>query len=118
MATSLSSSSSESISPRSTPSPTKRSEENRECREIDRETAERDRCPRAGSTEVAYDKNLTFLRSLGPEQDEPMDLSMKDTDGQEVDAGSMEEEEEKSSNSEENELLQDTGPPLDLTRKT
>lgn len=50
-----------------------------------------------------------------------MDLSMKDTqtDGQEVDAGSLEEEEEtKSSNSEENELLQDTGPPLDLTRKT
>ncbi|XP_012531948.1 uncharacterized protein LOC105834194 [Monomorium pharaonis] len=121
MATSLSSSSSESVSPRSTPSPTKRSEENRECREIDRDTAERDRCPRANSIEVAYDKNLTFLRSLGPEQDEPMDLSMKDTQtdgGQEMDAGSLAEEEEKSSNSEENELLQDTGPPLDLTRKT
>lgn len=120
MVTSLSTSSSESVSPRSTPSPTKRSEENRECREVDRETGERDRCPKVGSIEVAYDKNLTFLRSLGPEQEEPMDLSMKDTqtDGQEVDAGSMEEEEEeKSSNSEENEQ-QDTGPPLDLTRKT
>ncbi|KAL0124566.1 hypothetical protein PUN28_006423 [Cardiocondyla obscurior] len=121
MATSLSSTSSESVSPRSTPSPTKRSEENRECREIDREIGERDRRPRAGSIEVAYDKNLTFLRSLGPEQEEPMDLSMKDirTDGQEMDAGSVEEdEEEKSSNSEENELQQETGPPLDLTRKT
>lgn len=50
-----------------------------------------------------------------------MDLSMKETrtDGQEVDAGSLaEEEEDRSSGSEETELLQDTGPPLDLTRKT
>lgn len=50
-----------------------------------------------------------------------MDLSMKDTqtDVLEMDAGSIEEEEEeKSSDSEDNELLQDTGPPLDLTRKT
>lgn len=71
--------------------------------------------------EAAYDKSLAFLRSLGPEQEEPMDLSMKDTqtDEQEADVGSMEEEEERSSDSEDNELLQDnTGPPLDLTRKT
>jgi len=51
-----------------------------------------------------------------------MDLSMKDTrtDGQEAEAGSVEEDddEERSSDSETNELLQDTGPPLDLTRKT
>lgn len=113
--TSLSSSSSESVTPRSTPSP-KRSEESRECREVD--TAERG-CPRAGSIEVTYDKSLAFLRSLGPEQEEPMDLSMKDvqTDGPEADAASTEEE-NKSSDSEDNELLQDTGPPLDLTRKT
>ncbi|XP_032681840.1 hormone receptor 4-like [Odontomachus brunneus] len=117
MVTSLSSSSSESVTPRSTPSP-KRSEESRECREVGRETVERG-CPRAGSIEVTYDKSLAFLRSLGPEQEEPMDLSMKDvrTDGQEADAGSTEEE-DKSSDSEDNELLQDTGPPLDLTRKT
>ncbi|XP_020279771.1 uncharacterized protein LOC109852742 isoform X2 [Pseudomyrmex gracilis] len=121
MVAGLSSSSSESVSPRSTPSPTKRSEENRECREIDRDVAERDRCPRGGSIEVAYDKSVAFLRSLGPVQEEPMDLSMKETrtDGQEVDAGSLaEEEEDRSSGSEETELLQDTGPPLDLTRKT
>lgn len=118
MVTSLSSSSSESVTPRSTPSP-KRSEENRDCREIGREVAERG-CPRAGSMEVAYDKSLAFLQSLGPEQEEPMDLSMKDssrTDGQEVETGSTEEE-ERSTDSEDNELLQDTGPPLDLTRKT
>lgn len=121
MVASLSSSSSENISPRSTPSPTKRNEENQECREIDRDAGQRDRCLRRGSTEIAYDKSLAFLRSLGPEQEEPMDLSMKDTqtDGHEMDGGSIEEEEEeKSSDSEDNELLQDTGPPLDLTRKT
>lgn len=49
-----------------------------------------------------------------------MDLSMKDvrTDGQKADAAGSTEEEDKSSDSEDNELLQDTGPPLDLTRKT
>lgn len=69
--------------------------------------------------EVAYDKSLAFLRSLGPEQEEPMDLSMKDVrmDGQEADAGSTEEE-ERSTDSEDNDVSQDTGPPLDLTRKT
>lgn len=122
MVASLSTSSSENVSPRSTPSPTKRNEENQEYREIDRDAGQRDRCLRRGSTEIAYDKSLAFLRSLGPEQEEPMDLSMKDTqtDGHEMDAGSMEEEEEEksASDSEDNELLQDTGPPLDLTRKT
>lgn len=124
MVASLSSTSSESVSPRTTPSPTKRSEEARECREVSREAnaEQRDRCPRRGSIEVAYDKSVAFLRSLGPVQEEPMDLSMKDmqTDGQEADAASVEEDEdeERSSESEGNELLQDTGPPLDLTRKT
>jgi nuclear receptor subfamily 0 group A len=123
MVASLSSTSSESVSPRTTPSPTKRSEEARECREVSREAnAERDRCPRRGSIELSYDKSVAFLRSLGPVQEEPMDLSMKDTrtDGQEAEAGSVEEDddEERSSDSETNELLQDTGPPLDLTRKT
>lgn len=68
----------------------------------------------------AYDKSIAFLRSLGPEQDEPIDLSMKAgrTDGQEVDAAGSTEE-ERSTDSEDNEqLLQETGPPLDLTRKT
>ena len=68
--------------------------------------------------EAVYDKSLAFLRSLGPEQEEPIDLSMKSgvTDGRVADAGST--EEERSTDSEDNELLQDTGPPLDLTRKT
>ncbi|OAD62878.1 Knirps-related protein [Eufriesea mexicana] len=114
MVTSLTSSSSDSVSPRSTPSP-KRDDDNRsardECREADRG------CQR--SQMEAYDKSLAFLRSLGPEQEEPIDLSTKAgrTEGQEVEAtGST--EEERSTDSEDNELLQDTGPPLDLTRKT
>ncbi|XP_060818857.1 nuclear hormone receptor family member nhr-25-like [Bombus pascuorum] len=114
MVASLTSSSSDSVSPRSTPSP-KRDDDNRsardECREVD------GGCQR--SQIEAYDKSLAFLRSLGPEQEEPIDLSMKagKMDGQEVDAtGST--EEERSTDSEDNELLQDTGPPLDLTRKT
>ncbi|XP_034183407.1 uncharacterized protein LOC117605795 [Osmia lignaria lignaria] len=113
MVASLTSSSSDSVSPRSTPSP-KRDEENRspreECRDADGS------CQRS-QTET-HDKSLAFLRSLGPEQEEPIDLSMKSgrTDGQAVaDAGST--EEERSTDSED-ELLQDTGPPLDLTRKT
>ncbi|KAG7200351.1 hypothetical protein KM043_017808 [Ampulex compressa] len=111
---SLSSSSSESVSPRSTPSP-KRLEENREAQE-DRGSADR-ACQRR-STDLGYDKSLAFLRSLGPEQEEPIDLSMKTgrMDEQDVEAGST--EEERSTDSEENELLRDTGPPLDLTRKT
>lgn len=99
------------MSPRSTPSP-KREEDNRspreECRDADGS------CQRS-QTET-HDKSLAFLRSLGPEQEEPIDLSMKRTEGQTVaDAGST--EEERSTDSED-ELLQDTGPPLDLTRKT
>lgn len=111
---SILSSSSESVSSRSTPSP-KKNEDNRDCREIDHDA---DRESQKGSMEVAYDKSLAFFRSLGPEQEEPMNLSMKDvqTDGQEADTAST--DEEKSTDSEDNELLQDTGPPLDLTRKT
>ncbi|XP_068967857.1 nuclear receptor subfamily 1 group D member 2-like [Bombus flavifrons] len=114
MVASLTSSSSDSVSPRSTPSP-KRDDDNRsardECREVD------GGCQR--SQIEAYDKSLAFLRSLGPEQEEPIDLSMKagKMDGQEVDAAGSTEE-ERSTDSEDNELLQDTGPPLDLTRKT
>ncbi|XP_076685321.1 uncharacterized protein LOC143377658 [Andrena cerasifolii] len=114
MVASLTSSSSDSVSPRSTPSP-KREDETRisrdECRVADVA------CQRT-QMEAVYDKSLAFLRSLGPEQEEPIDLSMKSgvTDGQEADAGST--EEERSTDSEDNELLQDTGPPLDLTRKT
>ncbi|XP_076246887.1 uncharacterized protein LOC143186914 isoform X2 [Calliopsis andreniformis] len=115
MVASLTSSSSESVSPRSTPSP-KREDENRnsrnECRDGD------GGCQRT-QMEAVYDKSLAFLRSLGPEQEEPIDLSMKSgptlVDGQEADPGST--EEERSTDSEDNEL-QDTGPPLDLTRKT
>lgn len=114
MVASLTSSSSDSVSPRSTPSP-KRDDENRNSRDEckDGEVV----CQRA-QMEAVYDKSLAFLRSLGPEQEEPIDLSMKGgkTDSQEVDAGST--EEERSTDSEDNELLQDTGPPLDLTRKT
>ncbi|XP_033175970.1 nuclear hormone receptor family member nhr-25-like isoform X2 [Bombus vosnesenskii] len=115
MVASLTSSSSDSVSPRSTPSP-KRDDDNRsardECREVD------GGCQR--SQIEAYDKSLAFLRSLGPEQEEPIDLSMKagKMDGQEVDATGGSTEEERSTDSEDNELLQDTGPPLDLTRKT
>ncbi|CAK9802087.1 Protein embryonic gonad [Anthophora quadrimaculata] len=114
MVASLTSSSSDSVSPRSTPSP-KRDDDNRsnrdECRDTD------SGCQR--SQMEAYDKSLAFLRSLGPEQEEPIDLSMKAgrTDGQEADAAGSTEE-ERSTDSEDNELLQDTGPPLDLTRKT
>ncbi|XP_016770073.1 uncharacterized protein LOC724640 isoform X2 [Apis mellifera] len=116
MVASLTSSSSDSVSPRSTPSP-KRDDDNRstrdECREVGSGVCQR-------SQMEAYDKSIAFLRSLGPEQDEPIDLSMKAgrTDGQEVDAAGSTEE-ERSTDSEDNEqLLQETGPPLDLTRKT
>lgn len=116
MVASLTSSSSDSVSPRSTPSP-KRDDDNRstrdECREVGGGGCQR-------SQMEAYDKSIAFLRSLGPEQDEPIDLSMKAgrTDGQEVDAAGSTEE-ERSTDSEDNEqLLQETGPPLDLTRKT
>ncbi|XP_076281237.1 uncharacterized protein LOC143209466 isoform X2 [Lasioglossum baleicum] len=113
MVASLTSSSSDSVSPRSTPSP-KKDEENRSSRD---ECKDDGACQRS-QMEVANDKSLAFLRSLGPEQDEPIDLSMKPglTEEKEVDNASS--EEERSSDSEDNELLQDTGPPLDLTRKT
>ncbi|XP_043260437.1 nuclear hormone receptor family member nhr-48-like [Colletes gigas] len=114
MVASLTSSSSDSVSPRSTPSP-KRDDENRNSRDgcADGNVG----CQRT-QMEATYDKSLAFLRSLGPEQDEPIDLSMKSgrTDGREADAATT--EEERSTDSEDNELLQDTGPPLDLTRKT
>ncbi|CAD1469068.1 unnamed protein product [Heterotrigona itama] len=119
MIASLTSSSSDSVSPRSTPSPK---------RDDDNGSGNRDECRGAdGSCQKnqieAYDKSLAFLRSLGPEQEEPIDLSMKagtKVDGQEgTDAtGGGSTEEERSTDSEDNELLQDTGPPLDLTRKT
>ncbi|XP_015431408.1 PREDICTED: uncharacterized protein LOC107187756 [Dufourea novaeangliae] len=112
MVASLTSSSSDSVSPRSTPSP-KREEDTRNARE---DCKDQGGCQRA-QVEVAYDKSLAFLRSLGPEQDQPIDLSMKAglKEEKEVDPGST--EEERSTDSEDNEL-QDTGPPLDLTRKT
>ncbi|XP_053979587.1 uncharacterized protein LOC128876862 isoform X1 [Hylaeus volcanicus] len=113
MVASLTSSSSDSVSPRSTPSP-KRDEDNRNSQDgcVDGDGG----CQRT-QVEAAYDKSLAFLRSLGPEQNEPIDLSMKSgpTEVQEVNAAST--EEERSTDSED-ELLQDTGPPLDLTRKT
>ncbi|XP_003698111.1 uncharacterized protein LOC100868182 isoform X2 [Apis florea] len=115
MVASLTSSSSDSVSPRSTPSP-KRDDDNRSTRDECREVG--GGCQR--SQMEAYDKSIAFLRSLGPEQDEPIDLSMKAgrTDGQEVVDAAGSTEEERSTDSEDNELLQETGPPLDLTRKT
>ncbi|XP_043529283.1 uncharacterized protein LOC122538872 [Frieseomelitta varia] len=120
MIASLTSSSSDSVSPRSTPSP-KRDDDNGsgnrdECRGADGSCGQKNQIE-------AYDKSLAFLRSLGPEQEEPIDLSMKPgtkLDGLEgTDAtGGGSTEEERSTDSEDNELLQDTGPPLDLTRKT
>ncbi|XP_023289403.1 zygotic gap protein knirps [Orussus abietinus] len=112
LATSLSSSSSESVSPRSSPSP--KPEENRLAPgEIGQRTQR--------VNQEALDESLAFLRSLGPEQDEPIDLSMK---GGEKTATEAEvprtSEEDRSSESEDNEVLgeAETGPPLDLTRKT
>ncbi|XP_033320999.1 uncharacterized protein LOC117217478 isoform X1 [Megalopta genalis] len=112
MVTSLSSSSSDSVSPRSTPSP-KKDEENRSGRD---ECKDDEGCQRS-QMEVAYDKTLAFLRSLGPEQDEPIDLSTKGDPAKKEGVDAASSEEERSMDSEDNELLQDTGPPLDLTRK-
>ncbi|XP_066602798.1 uncharacterized protein [Prorops nasuta] len=114
---SLSDSTSDSASPRSTPSP-KRDEE--DSKEIRREREGKINAEKADDT---YDKSLALLRSLGPEQEEPIDLSMKNSpeDHRQMDPASTEEEEEeeeRSTDSESNEILQDTGPPLDLTRKT
>ncbi|XP_034937341.1 protein tailless-like isoform X2 [Chelonus insularis] len=81
--TSISSSSSESVSPRSTPSP---------------------------------------RRSLGPEQDEPMDLSRKSLETTEEDdpvfQESIPEKSQVIDNLENDVVESETGPPLDLTWKT
>ncbi|KAI4486084.1 hypothetical protein M0804_006573 [Polistes exclamans] len=140
MLESLSSSSSESISPRSTPSPTRTRVEDDSrvlrvrsslCEEVDRSSSR----PKSADESVIYDKSLAFFRSLGPEQEEPIDLSIKAAvaaaeaiaaatatgttaklETRETDPGST--EEERSTDNEDNELLHDTVPPLDLTRKT
>ena len=136
--TSLSSSSSESVSPRSTPSP-KRGANNdvdvhhnnslRTSRTDHRNLGTNDTPQQA--SEVNQDKSLSFLRSLGPEQDEPMDLSAKNatailnsrdreseqtSSGEELTEGRTE---EGCTDDEDNDTSEtETGPPLDLTRKT
>lgn len=112
-ATSLSSSSSESISPRTTPSPTN------ETHTENQDSNHRDNCDTSRQPEVSYDKSVAFLRSLGPEQDEPIDLSVKNQP-KDAEAYLALSEEERSSGSEDNdmELEAETGPPLDLTRRT
>ncbi|XP_048505354.1 nuclear receptor subfamily 1 group D member 2-like isoform X2 [Athalia rosae] len=107
----LESSSSESVSPRSTPSP--------KPEEVLRSPPELDR---AGSC----DKSIAFLRSLGPEQDAPIDLSMKNatvtggksTGNSEPEVATSEEEKTSDTEDESKERETETGPPLDLTRKT
>lgn len=108
--TSLTSSSSDSASPRSTPSPHRLHEET---------SATPDNSPGLG------DKSLAFLRSLGPEQEEPMDLSKKncDVDEREDDLASSDESVDEVDKREDFEVDGDVipgevGPPLDLTWKT
>lgn len=97
----LSSSSSESLSPRSTPSP------------------KPEELQAAPSIAGFCEKSVAFLRSLGPEQEAPIDLSMKPRrpSCSELEVGTS--EDEKTSDSEEDDVQEtETGPPLDLTRKT
>ena len=113
-ATSLSSSSSESFSPRSTPS-------SKDDTNIENQDSiqHKDNGDISRQPEVSYEKSVAFLRSLGPEQDEPIDLSVKNQ-LKDVNACLVLSEEEKSSGSDDikMELEAETGPPLDLTRKT
>ncbi|KAK0075213.1 hypothetical protein PV325_007206 [Microctonus aethiopoides] len=111
--TSLTSSSSESVSPRTTPSP------KRHCDDIN--------LKENNNPEIS-DKSVAFFNSLGPEQVEPMDLSKKSIDISDRD------NENNTPNSDEilddvksgivnddfdSEICgSDIGPPLDLTWKT
>ncbi|XP_031830450.1 uncharacterized protein LOC116426100 isoform X2 [Nomia melanderi] len=115
MVASSTSSSSDSVSARSTPS-SKRDDENRS---NNREECKNDETCERSQMEVAHDKSLAFLKSLGPEQDQPIDLSMKAGPTEELEVDTASTEEERSTDSEEDiDVQQDTGPPLDLTRKT
>ncbi|XP_051159175.1 nuclear receptor subfamily 6 group A member 1-like [Leptopilina boulardi] len=124
-ATSLSSSSSDSISSRTTPSPKHEVEEEEEEEEDDDETANNENKDTNNGEnnsrqEISYDKSIAFLRSLGPEQEEPIDLSFKSHQKDIESHHLVLSDEERSSESEDNdmELEPETGPPLDLTRKT
>lgn len=107
-ATSLSSSSSDSVSSRTTPSP--KEEPNNENQDNNGDNKQLD---------ISYDKSIAFLRSLGPEQEEPIDLSVKNHPKIE-ETNLVLSEEERSSESDDNDMDLDpeTGPPLDLTLKT
>lgn len=97
-----SSSSSETVSPRSTPSP-----------------KPEDLIKSEVSVGGSCDKSIAFFRSLGPEQEAPIDLSMKSRRGSCSEPEIASSEDEKSSDSEEDDVKDtETGPPLDLTRKT
>ncbi|XP_043284452.1 nuclear receptor subfamily 1 group D member 1-like [Venturia canescens] len=130
-----SSSSSESVSPRSTPSPKRDSHhDGNSLRRLHSDPA--DDCVRRSNPadqqapEGSQDKSLAFLRSLGPEQDLPMDLSTKslskaaasrDVDSEVVMSSSDEmpaDRIEKDCTDGEDEQKTETGPPLDLTTKT
>ena len=113
-ATSISSSSSDSVSPRTTPS--LKDEINNESQDS---RHDRDNGDTSKQTEISYDKSVAFLRSLGPEQEEPIDLSVKNQP-KDAEPHPILSEEERYSESEDNEmeLEPETGPPLDLTRKT
>lgn len=88
-------SSSESASSRSTPSP-----------------KEKQTPPDAPDNQVITDQSIAFLRSLGPEQDEPIDLSTKPTDQL------FQPKQLLNQQSELSEVPTPAAPPLDLTRKT
>ncbi|XP_015587016.1 uncharacterized protein LOC107263877 isoform X2 [Cephus cinctus] len=111
--TSLSSSSSDSVTPRSTPSPKLSEEANPE-----KLQNRQDRLGR--SVDASYDRSLAFLRSLGPEQEEPMDLSTKKTsDEKKEEVESTDTDDDRSSVAGDNDNQEsEAGPPLDLTRKT
>ncbi|XP_043479527.1 hormone receptor 4-like isoform X2 [Leptopilina heterotoma] len=127
-AASLSSSSSDSISSRTTPSPKEQDEEDEEeeeeeedeTRNNDNQEADNGDTGGGRQLEISYDKSIAFLRSLGPEQEEPIDLSLKNHPQDLKTQIILKDEEDRSSESEDNDMDLDpeTGPPLDLTRKT
>ncbi|KAH0549535.1 nuclear receptor subfamily 1 group D member 2-like [Cotesia glomerata] len=105
--TSLSSSSSESVSPRSTPSP----------KEFLIEKSE------TSSPPIVGDKGLAFLRSLGPEQEEPMDLSRKSSEVKDIldescDSDDSVDEKPVIADNLQEKVSTDANPPLDLSWKT
>lgn len=106
----LSSSSSESLSPRSTPSP-------KAAEDLVAGTVS----VSVSGGELSLDKSVAFLRSLGPEQEAPIDLSMKSGPGSGSEPEAVTSDDDKSTDSDEAEDDNggnETVPPLDLTRKT